>query len=264
MPPSRGPFGAGACAKYSTCSTSFVERVDADDADGLGHRVEAVERAGERAGVRERGLAALLGAADLDRHHGLAGVARVFAGAPEFGRIADQLDEAGDHLHLRVVGEIADVVGRVEPDLVAGGERVARAHAARAERALDRHHDAAALAEHGDRPGFEVGDAVIGDGDELVGRGEIAEAVRPRHREAGLLDGAPELHAELAALGIAAFAEAAGEHGGAARIGLAGVDDGVDRRRARHDHHHMVGLLRQLVERRDSRSRRSRPSCCAD
>ena len=69
--------------------------------------------------MRERGLAALLGAADLDRDHRLAGVARIFAGAAELGRMPDRLDEAGDHPHMRVVGEIADVVRGIEPDLVA-------------------------------------------------------------------------------------------------------------------------------------------------
>ena len=51
-------------------------------------------------------------------------------------------------------------------------------------------------------------------------------------------------------LWVAALAEAAGEHGGAARLDLAGFRDGVDRGRARHDHHHVVGRLRQVGERR--------------
>src|SRR5262249_58078434 len=61
----------------------LVERVDANDADRLGDRVEALQRAGERAGMRERCLAALLGAADLDRHDWLAGIARIRARGPE-------------------------------------------------------------------------------------------------------------------------------------------------------------------------------------
>ena len=119
MPPSRGPFGDRRVREIFGGLDRLVERVDADHADGLGDRVEALQRAGERAGMRERRLAAFLGAADLDRDHRLAGVARVLAGALELGRVPDRFDEAGDHPHMRIVGEIADVVRRVEPDLVA-------------------------------------------------------------------------------------------------------------------------------------------------
>ena len=164
----------------------LVERIDAHHADRLGDRVEAIERAGERAGMGERGFAALLGAADLDRDHRLAGIARVFAGAAEFAGMLDRFDEAGDRADVGIVGEIADVVRHVEPDLVAARHRVAGVDAAREQRAVDRHHDAAALADDRDRPAFELGDAVIGDGHQPARRREIAHAVRAGYREAGI------------------------------------------------------------------------------
>ena len=58
----------------------LVERIDAHHPDRLGDRVEALQRARERTGMRKRGLSAFFGAADLDRDDRLAGVARIFAG----------------------------------------------------------------------------------------------------------------------------------------------------------------------------------------
>src|SRR5882762_894151 len=57
-----------------------------------------------------------------------------------------------------------------------------------------------------------------------------------------------QLCTEFAAHGIATFAEAAGEHRGAARLGAACFHDGVDGRLARYDHDHMVGRFRQACE----------------
>ena len=79
-------------------------------------------------------------------------------------------------------------------------------------------------------------------------RGEIADAVRARDREAGAVDRALRSAPSARPFGIAALAEAAGEHRGAARLGLAGFGDGVDRGRARHDHHDVVGRLRQVAQ----------------
>ena len=121
-----------------------------------------------------------------------------------------------------------------------------RAH----QRAVDRHHDAAALADDADRAALERGDAVVRNGHHPRWRREIAHAVRARHRDAGAVDRALEVGRERAPLRVAAFAEAAGEHGRAARLGLAGLRDGLDRGGARHDHHHVVGRLRQVAQAR--------------
>src|SRR5439155_3730831 len=74
----------------------LVEGVDPDHADGFGNRIEAVERARERSGMRKRSFAALLGAADLHGDDRFPRVARKLAGTPETTRIPDGLDEAGD------------------------------------------------------------------------------------------------------------------------------------------------------------------------
>ena len=61
-----------------------VERVGADDADFAGDRVERLDAAGERPGMRERGAAAGLGLPELDCDNRLAGGARQAAGGLEF------------------------------------------------------------------------------------------------------------------------------------------------------------------------------------
>ncbi len=109
--------------------------------------------------------------------------------ALELASVLDRFDEAGDGADVGIVGEIADVVGHVQADFVAAGHRIAGGDAAREQRAVDRHHDAAALADDADRAALEFDDAVVGDGHQAASRRQIAEAVRARHRETGVLDG---------------------------------------------------------------------------
>ncbi len=228
----------------------LVERVDPHHAQRLGHRIEAGERARQRSGMGERGLAALLRAADLDRHDRLAGIARIFAGALEFVGLPDRLDEAADHLDVGIIHQIADVVGGAEPDLVAGGERIAHRDGAARQGAIERHDDAAALSHDGGRPARHAADAVVRNGQQVVRGRQVAVAIWTRYRDAGVLDGAPQRLGERAAFRIAAFAEAAGEHRRAAGAGCARRRDGLRRRRPRHQHHHMIGRLRQIAQRR--------------
>src|SRR3990170_3878171 len=56
------------------------------------------------------------------------------------------------------------------------------------QRLADRHHDRAGLAGDRDRPGFHRDDAVVDVGEQLFAGAEIAEAVRPGHRQPGLAD----------------------------------------------------------------------------
>ena len=226
----------------------LVERVHPHHAQRLGDRIEAGERAGERSGMRKRGLAALFGAADLDGDDRLLRVACVFAGAPELVRIADRLDEAADHLDVGILDQVADVVRGAEPALVAAGQRIAGADRPAGEPAIERHDDAAALADDRGRPALDRADAVVRDGQEPARRREVAVAIGAGNREAGVRDGAPQFLAERAALRVAAFAEAAGKNRGAASARLACFADGLDRGAARHQHHHVIGPFRQVAQ----------------
>ncbi len=228
----------------------LVERVDPHHPQRLGHRIEAGKRARERAGVGERGLAALLRAADLDRHDRLAGIARIFAGALELIRLPDRLDEAADHLDVGIVHQIADVVRRAEPDLVAAGERIAHRDRAARQRSIERHDDAAALSHDGGRSARDGADAVVRNGQQAVRRRQVAVTIWTRHGDAGAFDGAAQRLGERAAFRIAAFAEAAREHRRAAGARFARRRDGLRGGRARYQHHHMIGLLRQIAQRR--------------
>ena len=89
-----------------------------------------------------------------------------------------------------------------------------------------------------------------GNGEQPPRRRQVAVAIGARHRDAGLPDGALQGLAEGAALRVAAFAEATREDRGAARPHLTGLRDGRGRGSARNQHHHMVGLLRQIAQRR--------------
>ncbi len=80
MAPSRGPFGGTAWVKYSTVSTISSSVSTRTTPIVSATASKHLQRARERAGMGKRGLAAFLGAADLDRDHRLAGVARIFAG----------------------------------------------------------------------------------------------------------------------------------------------------------------------------------------
>ena len=72
---------------------------------------------------------------------------------------------------------VADVIGGGEAHFIAIGDGVGGRHAAALQCAIDRHDDAAALAKQADGAGREVGDAIIGNGAETEGRGQVAHTV---------------------------------------------------------------------------------------
>ncbi len=71
-------------------------------------------------GVRGGHARAGLGAAHLERHHGLALGVGGFEGPAQLGGVLEPLEVAGDHGGVVVVGEVLDEVGRFEVELVAG------------------------------------------------------------------------------------------------------------------------------------------------
>ena len=101
-----------------------VERVGADHADLARHRVERLDRARERAGMRHRRLPAAFRLAELERDDVLAGRARVAAGGLELVEVGDRLDIDDDDLQLGLVGEEGDVVADRQPGLVAAGDEI--------------------------------------------------------------------------------------------------------------------------------------------
>ena len=91
------------------------------------------------------------------------------AGGEEIIGVANRLDEAADDLHMLLRHHVADVIGGGEAHFIAIGDGVGGRHAPALEGAVDRHDDAAALAEEADGAGREIGDAIIGNGAETKG-----------------------------------------------------------------------------------------------
>ena len=114
-------------------------------------------------------------------------------------------------------------------------------------RLIDRRHRAA-LHGDGDRARHRLLQRLVGDGGEFRCAAGDAHAGRADHRDAGALDRFAQLCAAFAALRVAAFAEAGGIDGGAARAGAAAVLQNLDGGFGRREDREMVGRLRQRVE----------------
>ena len=226
----------------------FVEAADADHAFPGRDRVEGLDRAGQRAGMRHRGGAAAFGGSELERDHRLAGRARGLAGLAEHLGVSHAFEINHDHADRGIGGEIGHQVRGLEPGLVAGGDHVADADAAILQRLADRHHDRAGLTGNRDRARLHRDDAVVDIGEQLFAGAQIAEAIRAGDRKAGLADRLLQLAGELLAFLVLQFAEARGDDGRRAGAGRGGVADHLHRETRRHQHQHMIGLLRQAGE----------------
>ena len=168
--------------------------------------------------------------------------------ALNFASSRDRLDIDDDDLELRLVGEEGDVVGDREPGLVAAGDQIFRPDAALLQRLVGEDHHAAALADERDRARPHRQRTVLGQRDEAAPGADIAHAVRARHGEPGVRDHRGEFAAERGGLRIEAFAEAGGEHRGAARAGGGAALERLDHACRRHQHHHVVGRFGQRFE----------------
>ena len=196
-----------------------------------------------------RGAAAGLRLAELDRDDRLAGGARRAAGGLEFRQVRDRLDIDDDDLELGLVGEEGDVVADRQPGLVAAGDEVFGRDAALLQRLVGEDHHAAALADQRHRAGLA---RVSGRSSVSVTRRLLAQTLPmqlgPETPSPVCAITAASSRAERGGLGVEAFAEAGGEHGGAARAGRGAALERLDHARGRHQHHHVVGRLGQRLE----------------
>ena len=226
----------------------FIEAANADHALAGRDRIEGLNRAGERAGMRHRGRTAALGGAELERDHRLAGGARGLAGLAEHLGVPHAFEIDHDHADRRIGREIGHQVRRLEPGLVAGRDHVADADAAIFQRLADRHHDRAGLPGDRDGTGFHGDDAVVDIGEQVFARAQIAEAVRAGDGKAGFTHRLFQFDRQPLAFRVLQLAEARGDDGGGARAGGRGVADHLHRETRRHQHQHVVGLFRKAGE----------------
>ncbi len=186
----------------------LIETAHPDHAFAGRDRIERLDRAGERAGVRHRRGAAALGRPEFQGDHGLAGRARGLAGLAESLGVAHALEIDHDHAYARIGRKIAHQVRGLEAGLVAGRDHVADADAAILQRLPDRHHDGAGLPCDRHRTRFHGDDAVVDVGEQIFAGAQIAEAIRAGDGKAGLPDRLLQLHGEFLAFIVLQFAEA--------------------------------------------------------
>ena len=186
-----------------------VEGVGTDDAHLARDRVEGLDAARERAGMRHGGAAPAFGLAELDRDDRLVGGARHAAGGLEFRQLRDRLDIDDDHLELGLIGEESDVIADRKAGFVPAGDQIFRPDAGLLQRLIGEDHHAAALPDQRDRARPHGQGKVLGQSDQAALGADIAHAVRARHAEPGLRDDGGELASERRGLAIEAFSEAA-------------------------------------------------------
>ena len=226
----------------------LVEAAHADHAFAGRDRVERLDRARERAGMRHRGRAAAFGGAELQRDHRLAGGACGLAGVAERLGVSHALEIDHDHADRGISGEIGHQVRRLEAGLVAGRDHIADADAAILQRLADRHHDRAGLSGDRNRACLHGDDAVVDIGEQVLAGAEIAEAVRAGHGHAGLAHRLLQLAGKPLAVLVLQFGEARGDDGRRARAGRGRVADHLHGEARRHQHQHVIGLFREAGE----------------
>ena len=226
----------------------FVEAAHPDHAFAGGDGIERFDRAGQRAGVRHGGGAAALGRAEFERDHRLAGSARGLAGVAEHLGVAHALQVHHDRAYARIGGEIAHQVRRFETGLVAGRDHVADADAAILQRLADRHHDRAGLAGDRHRTRFHGDDAVVDVGEQFFAGAEIAEAIGASDGETGFADRRLQFAGQPLAFIVLQFAEARSHDGRGAGARRRRIPDHLYREARRHQHQHVIGLVRQAGE----------------
>jgi hypothetical protein len=223
----------------------FVEPGHADHAFPGCNRIERLDRACERAGMRHRGGATTLRRSELERDHRLARGARGFAGVAKRPGVAHAFEIDHDNLDAWILGEIAHQVRCLEPGLVARGHHVADTDAAILQRLSDRHDDGAGLPGDRHRALFHGDQAVVDIGEELFAGAQIAEAVRAGDGESRFVHGLLQLGGELLAFRVLQLAEARGDDGGRPRTGRGSVADHLHGKACGHQHQNMIGLFRQ-------------------
>jgi hypothetical protein len=189
----------------------FVEAAGADHAFTGRDGIEALDRAGERAGMRHRCGAPALRRAQLDRDHRFAGRTRGLAGVAEGLGVADAFEVDDDDADRRIDHEVIHQVGRFQTGLVSGRNHVTDADTAIFQRLADRHHDRAGLTGDGDRSCFHGHHAVVDVGEELFAGAQIAEAIRAGDGKPGLAYRVLQFDGEPLALDVLQFAEAGGD-----------------------------------------------------
>ncbi len=222
-----------------------VEGLGADHAGLAGDRVERLDRAGERAGMCQRGVAASLRQAELDRHHRFSGGARQPARGLEFRDVGDRLDVDDDDLDLGLAGEERDVVRKRQAGFVSAGDQVARCNAALQQRLVGVDHHAAALADQCDRAGADRERPVLGQRHEPALGADVAHAVGAGDGKAGLDDHLDKLAAKRGGLGVEAFTEAGRKYRCAARPSGRAALERLDHAGGWHHDHHVIGLFGQ-------------------
>ena len=180
--------------------------------------------------------------------------ARAPRGIEEVRGIGYALDVAEDDAQLRHGGEVVDEIGNPAAELAAAGGEVGGLQSEIVDGAVDDGGHRAALHGDGDRARHRLLQRLVGHGGEIRRAAGDAHAGRADHRDAGARDRFAQQRAALAAVGIAAFAEARGIDGGAARAGGAAVFQNFDGGFGRGEDREMVGRFRQRVEPRDSRA----------
>ncbi len=249
--------GEGDCAQTSSLRQRRVNEIldhfddrvqvlDPDDARFARDRIEGFHRAGEPPCVGECCFAPVRGRAELHHDDWLARIARGSASGEERCRIVHGFEIGDDDADVRPRREIADVVGGRESCLVARRDHRAGIGAALFERALDRHRDAARLADHRDGSGRDLLRPVVWHGHELGSRIHIAEAIGPRYRETGLRQ--HELQFERQRASGFVLVEARRHHGRAPRPGIGGIHEDSRHCAGGHEHDEMIWRLGQVGE----------------
>src|SRR5207253_1629047 len=133
-----------------------------------------LDRAGQRAGMRQRRLPARFRLAELEGYDFFAGGAREAAGGLEFLEVRDRLDIDDDDLQLGLRREERDVVANRQSRLVAAGDQIFGKDAALLERHIGEDHHAAALPDQCDRTLAQRERAVLGERDEAALGADVA------------------------------------------------------------------------------------------
>ncbi len=167
----------------------------------------------------------------------------------ESGAVANGFDIAGNHPDIVVFGEMREIVGEGQADLIAAGDEIGNRGAAALNATAQRLHEHAALRDDSDRAAGDDVELLIGNRRELRPAHGEAHTIGSDRGDSRTAEGIFEPVRPSDALMISAFAKASGKKTGAARAQRRCCFDRSDRLLGGEENSEMIGLFRQRGKR---------------
>ena len=246
-------FGQRCCLEERRGLEESVDGVDKSHAVLMKQRGKGLVAPGKGTRVRERCPLSAFTLPELQHHQWLY-ARRALDRAAEPPTIADTLNNAGEHLGGRVVGEIIDIIGDLHHGAVAAGDEIIEADTAIGGQFRDRVQEPARLGDERNAPGNRAFRNVGHGRGKAVSETRYSHAIWARNRHAARPGERHQLALSRLALATRHISETLGDDEGAPYSLACGLAQERNNRLGRHSHDQTVGNAGQGRERLRTRN----------